>query len=146
MKNGEKYACNIEKALNEHSFKCSIRKVMDDVTGVSECIEYKTCTECGKCMNESLEWLNQEYKEPILTEEEKDIIRHFVEAYSGICSKIVKVIKTGSFNVVCLKFLSGSTSSIYSVNFVTISPEISKDVMFKGMELNVAYTLEELGL
>ena len=154
MKNGQKYAKEINQMVNQEYFECSLwsirngKRASEDCRHIPESFDPVSGRDefCKKCLGESLEWLNQEYKEPILTEQEKDIIRHFMEAYSSICSKIVKVIKTGSFNVVCLKFLSGSTSSICSVNCVTISPEISKDVMFKGMELNVAYTLEELGL
>ena len=143
MKNFEKYEHQISKVVNEdNTLTCSIA-IVSGIKKQNMCSFDDDCNECSK---ECLKWMHSEYKEQILTEEEKDIIRHFMEAYSGICSKIVKVIKTGSFNVVCLKFLSGSTSSICSVNCVTISPEISKDVMFKGMELNVAYTLEELGL
>ena len=90
---------------------------------------------CHICRKENIEWLLSEYKEPILTEEEKaylsEVIKPFRDEVTGI--------------------LKGDNGS----EFIRISvendgafrlPYFKKGSMYKNMKTNKKYKLEELGL
>lgn len=77
---------------------------------------------CGGCRERVLEWLLEECKEPVLDDAERkylsEVIRPFREK---------------------IKDKDGFRDSLNL-------PDFENDTMYKGMEINKAYTLEELGL
>ena len=71
MKNIEKYESEITKLVNEgNALECSIATV-------SGKRKEKPCfsQECKECHKECIVWMYSEYKEDILSDEEKDIVR-----------------------------------------------------------------------
>ena len=75
MKNFEKYEHKISKLVNEDNIlPCAIATV----AGIRK---EKPCyhQECEECHKKCLEWMYSEYREKILTEEEKAIVRDLVD-------------------------------------------------------------------
>lgn len=110
------------KPVNCHGFRCI------------DCAFGKGCT--IKRMN----WLSEEYKEPILTEEEKVIIKNILKAFEPFGKELSYITKDGwNCDESCfLNFKYGND------NFGTLTFNSGK--LFEGMEPYVNYTLEELGL
>lgn len=150
MKNGQKYADQIQKMLNEQCYECALWYVRAGKTKVCNCgkiRDYVTHDEgeraCSECLNESLEWMNQEYKEPILTDEEKVIIKSIVNTLEHFeCVPFnVELDKDtyGDYIRVWYKNVHGDVNALNTPNF-------DHTYAFKGIEEGNRYTLEELGL
>ena len=146
MKNGQKYIKEIQKMLNEHCYECALLNVRKNFDKPASCMisdsakygskEFKEM--CDKCLCESLEWLNQEYKDPILDDVEREylsaVIKPFIKKISCIRkSKDPRKRK----NYIKVEFCDDDRMFF---------PNLSNDEMYKGMELDRKYTLEELGL
>ena len=139
MKNKEKY--NLAHLhIVEHA---GTTRLDSNITYVE--IEYK-----GKivkeyaCTNEAgikkfLEWLEEEYKPPILDDVEKAYLSAVIKPFR---KRIEYIEKTDNYYVDGKQFLS--------IGLVTDDhcclPFFKKGTMYKGMEANECYTLEELGL
>ena len=143
MKNIEKYEHEISQLVNEgDDIVCSIATVAGIV--IENSCSTRNCKECQK---ECLEWMYLEYKEPILTEEEKTI----VESMIYVLQKIGCTVK----NVT--KYDNGRDKDYIGVIGVNYTNEITgacgrmttpwfKNNKFKGMKADNEYTLEELGI
>ena len=102
------------------------------------------CIDCafGKgCTIKRMNWLLEEYKEPILTDEEKIIIKDIIKAFEPF-GKELKYITKYSWDI---------EPKVYYLNFEYNGDDFdtfnfSSDGLFKGMELDKRYTLEELNL
>ena len=140
MKNIEKYEHEISKLVNEDNvLPCAIATV----AGIRK---EKPCyhQECEECHKKCLEWMYLEYKEPILTEEEKTI----VESMIYVLQKIGCTVK----NVT--KYDNGRDKAYIGVNYTNeitgacgrMTTPWFKNNKFKGMEPEWGYTLEELGI
>ena len=140
MKNIEKYEHEISKLVNEDNvLPCAIATV----AGIRK---EKPCyhQDCEVCHKKCLEWMYSEYKEEILSDDEKDIVKAMIDIIHEFgCTAIdVKKIDIGN----CDSFISiRYENPIIGVDDTISSPIIDND-KFKGMELNKKYTLEELGL
>ena len=140
MKNIEKFGKEISQLVNEgESLECSIAYV----SGMSD---QKTCFDqtCEECHKKCFEWMYSEYKENILTEEEKDIVKSMIDFAHKCGVYVVHVCKfqdelKGVF--IHCKFKGKENDN---TDFIE-SPWLPKN-MFKGMEYDREYTLEELGL
>lgn len=90
-----------------------------------------------------LDWLTEEYKEPILDKAEKEYLSAIIEPFIDMVEYIYKGIRHKNDYVIRID-LKSDKSEIYtrSISF----PLLEGELMFKGMELNKYYTLEELGL
>ena len=90
-----------------------------------------------------LDWMAQPYKEPILDDVEKSYLRSVIKPFRGRVNYIKKTNCGGKRCsiriVVSSAILECGLDSIYF-------PVFAKDTMYKGMKLNKAYTLKELGL
>lgn len=86
-----------------------------------------------------LSWLEEEYKEPILNDVEKAYLSAVIKPFR---KRIEYIEKTDNYYVDGKQFLS--------IGLVTDDhcylPFFKKGTMYKGMEANECYTLEELGL
>ena len=139
MKNIEKYEHEISKLVNGgNSLSCAI--------AISAGISNGNCfgCKCSDCHKKCIEWMYLEYKEPILSDDEKDIVRVILDFIHKFGCTVIDVKKIDIGN--CDSFIS-----IRYENYVigiddTISSPIINNDKFKGMELNRKYTLEELGL
>lgn len=133
MKNIEKYKDEILKyAGYQHSLMCLIYENIMKKNDCTGC--------CSKCKRETIEWLTSEYEEPILTEEEKVIIKNILKAFEPFGKKLSYIIKDRwNCDESCfLNFKYGNDS------FGTLTFNSGK--LFKGMEINKRYTLRGLGL
>ena len=139
MKNIEKYEKEISQLLNEgNPLSCAI--------AISAGISNGSCfgCKCSDCHKKCLEWMYLEYKEPILTEEEKTI----VESMIYVLQKIGCTVK----NVT--KYDNGRDKAYIGVNYTNeitgacgrMTTPWFKNNKFKGMKADKEYTLEELGI
>lgn len=133
MLNVEKYKDEILKyAGYQHSLMCLIYENIMKKNDCTGC--------CSKCKRETIKWLTSEYEEPILTEEEKVIIKNIIEAFEPFGKEVSYITKE---NWYCgencyLNFKYGDD------NYSTLN--FNQDKLFKGMELDKRYTLKELRL
>lgn len=143
MLNAEKYKDEIktiiEQAL-EIKEKGAVNCKINSLTGVG-CGNHSGCNDCKL---KALIWLLEEYKEPILTDEEKVIVKDIINALKPFNLKFTHITKNG-FSPEKKEYLS----LIYDKDDKYIwveSPKFVRGEKFVGMELGKAYTLEELGL
>lgn len=139
MLNVEKYEEEIKKEIaNFRDIPCIVKDLKDGGCGESR--------NCVTCSMEMLHWLSQEYKESILTEEDKKILKEIINVFNSIKKEIVDIRKRH----IC-------RGCYLYINYIDCGEEVScikthttlpfnGDKLFKGMELNKSYTLEELGL
>lgn len=132
MLNIEKYK-DVIPNMKQANIACCVRSL----------IKGKCIANCKECKKEALEWLTEEYKEPILNKEEKAYLRELIDPFRDMVESIYKGIRYKNDYVirVDLKF---DKSKLYrkSISF----PLIEGKLMYRGMEINKFYSLEELGL
>ena len=74
MKNIEKYEEEIKKQILEfRDIPCIAKELKDGSCG--------ECRNCVTCSLEMLDWLSQEYKEPILNEEGKEFLKQLITPF-----------------------------------------------------------------
>lgn len=134
MKNIEKYYDEIKQKLQTSSVlntSCSVFKIR---TGRDDCSDCH-CKECGI---KSFEWLNQEYKNPILDDVERKYLSAVIKPFRKKISYIRKSkdVSKGK-KYIKIELCDGD---------IMYFPYLSNDEMYKGMENDRKYTLEELGL
>ena len=140
MKNIEKYEHEISQLVNEgDDIECAIATA----AGI---VKENSCStrKCKECRKECLEWMYSEYNEPILSDDEKDIVKAMIDIIHEFGCTVIDVKKIDIGN--CDSFISiRYENPVIGVDDTISSPIINND-KFKGMELNRKYTLEELGL
>ena len=146
MKNGQKYAKEINQMVNQEYFECSLwnirngKRASEDCCHVPESFDPVSGSDefCKKCLGESLEWLNQEYKEPILDDAERKYLTAVIKPFR---EKIEYIRKNKS----AYKDKQFISIGFYDDDYMHF-PYLDDDAMYKGMEVNKEYSLEELGL
>lgn len=135
MLNIEKYKDEIKAEINkDKTLGCVVNKLMGNT-----CDNYPKCNDCYLKV---LDWLLQEHEEPtILTDKEKVIIKDIIKAFEPFGGELEYIVK-GSW---------GAKEHECYINFsyknnATVSPAFNEIKLFKNMELNRQYSLEELGL
>lgn len=133
MKNIEKYEQEISKLVNKgSSLECSIATV----AGIRE---EKHCFSpaCKECHNKCLKWMYSEYNEPILTDQEKQALKHICEAMESLGKKVTTIKK---YKVIAnqIEFYLNEPN-----NHISLCTE---DSLFSGMQNGNEYTPGELGL
>ena len=140
MKNIEKYEKEISKLVNEDNvLPCAIATV----AGIRE---EKLCyhQECEECHKKCLEWMYSEYKEEILSDDEKDIIKYMINVIHKLGYEVNYVYKCECRNGDC--FIRTTFKNIVTGSLELMdSPYFNID-MFKGMKFYKEYNLEELGI
>lgn len=141
MKNFEKYEHQISKVVNEdNTLTCSIAIV----SGIKKQNMCSLDDDCNECSKECLKWMYYEYKEQILTDDEKDIVKAMCDVIRRFGGRIIDISKEDiPFNKYCLGICYESD---ISNNRQVISTPLFMDDMFKGMEIGRKYSLEELGI
>ena len=136
MKKFEKYEHQISKIVNEdNTLTCSIAIV----SGIKKQNMCSLDDDCNECSKECLKWMHSEYKEQILTDDEKEIVKAMCD-FAHKCGRDVIYVS---------KFID-ELNGVYiyckfdNADFIE-SPWLEKH-MFKGMENGRKYTLEELGI
>lgn len=151
MKNIEKYYKEILKnkdsfAVNEQTGKVS----SCSKTICENCKFYyaNSCYEYDNCEEAKLSWLFEENEESnsILTEEDKKILKDVINVFNSFKKEIADIRKRhicrGCY--LYINYIDGG-EDVSSIETHTTLP-FNGDKLFKGMELNKRYTLEELEL
>ena len=106
------------------------------------------CSECERHLNDIgcfesilLEWGNSEYKEPVLTDEEKAYLSAVIKPFRKFVVFIEKLESKEGWEKIAFYSLN-----LKSWECMTNLPPFQSGTRFKGMELNKQYKLEELGL
>lgn len=130
MKNIEKYQNELENFENR-SLVCFIAK---EKVGL-RC----DVGECLKCEKEAFKWLLEEYKEPILNEDEKKILRGVIEAIKPFIKISPLITRYNEAYGQTLIVLSYENEDVRL-------PLFNRDKMFTNLGYEKSYTLKELGL
>ena len=140
MKNIEKFSKEISNLVNKgSSLECSIATV----SGIRE---EKPCYDqvCKECHNKCIEWMYSEYKEQILTDEEKEIVKAMCDFIHKFGCTVIAVRKRDVENGDC--FIRTTLKNIVTGRLYIMNSPFFNNDMFEGIELNKEYTLEELGI
>ena len=148
MKNGQKYAKEINQMVNKEYFECSLwsirngKRALEDCSHIPESYDPVSARDkfCKKCLCESLEWLNQEYKDPILEDVEREYLSAVIKPFRNKVKKIAKISRIGQPEEQYIRIVFGELDFMNFPNFNTNTG------MYKGMEADRLYSLEELGL
>ena len=139
MKNIEKYENEISKLVNEgNPLPCAI--------AIAAGISNGSCSgcKCSDCHKKCLEWMYSEYNEPILYDDEKDIIKPMIDTILKFGCSIICVAKEHYVDGAFYISISYKNDVIGHKECIT-SPCFNND-KFKGMKADKEYTLEELGI
>ena len=133
--------------LNKEQYKEELENILAMSLAVSKNGKISHCAsmKCGDCIffqcgcaNAAKVWLNSEYQEYILTEEEKTYWSAVIKPFRDRVKSIVKLTGDYSPKQYIRIFVEGSADAIL--------PTFNKDTMYKGMQIEREYALEELGL
>ena len=130
MKNIEKYKEIVLKNLNA----CSIDERLPRKFINGYCKGFN-CEGCGERV---LKWLLEEAKEPILDDVEKEYLSAVIKPFR---KKVVYIRKNKSL----INGMQYLIIGIYDNDYMHF-PYLDDDAMYKGMEVNKEYSLEELDL
>ena len=140
MKNFEKYEHQISKLVNEDNIlPCAIATV----AGIRK---EKPCyhQDCEGCHKKCLEWMYSEYKEQILTDDEKEIVKAMCDVIHKLGYEINYVYKSECRNGDC--FIRTTFKNIVTGKLELMDSPYFNNDMFKGMKINKEYKIEELGI
>ena len=127
MKNIEKYKDDI--ITSEHS---------DITCCVNALLHMKCFGDCEECKKYAMKWLLEECKEPILDEAEKEYLSAVIKPFRSRVKYIAKIISYDEFEQrIKIAFYNG---------YCIYLPYFKANTMYKGMEVDKEYELEELGL
>ena len=130
MRNIEKYKDNIEKHINECGLYQEICKIKNGEYA------HNCCDNCDKCYDDCIRWLAEEYKEPVLDEEERKYLSDVIKPFGHRVSYIVKKLNGSGYYI-----------AIIVNNFDVMNlPYFTRNTMYKGMTVDRKYKLKELGL
>lgn len=132
--NLEHYKKELEKILNGEFANTSV--VFDKVkkncdSNIRSCC-YTTYT------RDILEWMSQPYKEPILNDTEREYLAAAIRPFRKMIAYIVKA-QDFDDGKQCIRIILQNGDGMHF-------PYLDDDEMYKGMEVNKDYSLEELGL
>ena len=142
MLNKEKYA----KEIVELSIM-GVGIALKDNKPVSCCgLDCKECDRndgTGGCsLDELFGWANSEYKEPILTEKEKEYLKAVIKPFKKHVKTIMKAKQVATLYAITIDI----EEKYNYETFLQFPPFEKSSGMYKGMELGREYTLKELGL
>lgn len=141
MKNKEKYDFNTLK-MDSASCDGKIKRMIvyeETSSGTKELFEkqYTPLVYPYELLIDFANWLEEEYDPKILDEKEKEYLSAVIKPFRNDVEYIEKrIFSTGAEYIrICL-------TEDETVNF----PNFKRGTMYKGMEVDKVYTLEELGL
>ena len=133
MLNIEKYKDDILNS-KQADIHCSVHNILLQLSHIP-------CTgNCRECKKNVMEWLLSEYKEPILDDVEREYLSAVIKPFRNKVKYIVKISGIGKSKEQYIRIVLGELDFM---NF----PNFNKNTgMYKGMEADRLYILEELGL
>ena len=132
MKNIEKYIDAVLENLNNCHLEESLRELYGET--VVCCTQIK----CEECKKRFREWLLEEAKEPVLDDVEKEYLSATIKPFRKMIAYIVKA-QDFDDGKQCIRIILQNGDGMHF-------PYLDDDAMYKGMEVNKEYSLEELGL
>lgn len=151
MKNIEKYKEEINEAINDRYVEDILCEINENIMGERPLVDccYSGSEMCENCHKNVMKWLLEEYKEPILTIEEKEYLKNVTEPKKDDITWIRKWCfykgTESEYTTVTVYAQHPAYSSPNSL-WVLLDFIVTEEMPFKGMELEKAYSLEELGL
>ena len=128
MLNIEKYKDDILNAEQSNINCCVIDLLHNGVC------EYN----CKDCKKSAMKWLLEEYKEPVLDDVEREYLSATIKPFRKMIAYIVKA-QDFDDGKQCIRIILQNGDGMHF-------PYLDDDAMYKGMEVNKEYSLEELGL
>ena len=132
MLNIEKYKKEVIARLDT----CQMERMIHDITGFNYC--GSACDHCTPCAEYVYKWLLSEYKEPILDDAEKEYLSAVIKPFRKMIAYIVKA-QDFDDGKQCIRIILQNGDGMHF-------PYLDDDAMYKGMEVNKEYSLEELDL
>lgn len=132
MLNIEKYRDVVLENLNNCHLEKSLRELYGETV---VCCPHTNCDECKKRLRE---WLLEEAKEPILDDAEREYLKAAIRPFRKMIAYIVKA-QDFDDGKQCIRIILQNGDGMHF-------PYLDDDAMYKGMEVNKEYSLEELGL
>lgn len=128
---------NIEKYKNEiiNSTHVDLRCCV-----LSDILHLKCMANCSECRKYVVEWLTEEYKEPVLDDVEKEYLSAVIKPFREKVSYISKLEKAYPETDQFIKI------TLINDEYVCLPYFTRKSRMYIGMEQWRHYTLKELGL
>lgn len=131
---------NAEKFLEEikdldYNFALKENKIL-------KCDSSISCSDCafqGSCWLNRTKWLLEEYKEPILNDKDKIIIKDIIKAFEPFGKELSYITKERWNENCCYLIFKYGDDNSGTLTF-------NSDKLFVGMELDKDYTPEELDL
>lgn len=138
MKNKEKYDIRYMKFNVSQNQNGTIKSIdiYYDVKRIEK-IKFLSETSATQAMNAIGEWLEEEYKPPILDDVEKAYLSAVIKPFRKDVECIVKYMFSEEKEFLAISLHNGEEM---------ILPNFIRRTMYKGMKLRKAYTLKELGL
>ena len=130
MKNIEKY----KDIIIDNTDVCSINRLLLKKNIKGFCSGHS----CEGCKDRAIKWLLEECKEPVLADVEKEYLSAVIKPFR----KKVVYIKKNKNSSNGMQYLAIEICDDDYMYF----PYLDDDEMYKGMEVNKEYSLEELGL
>lgn len=134
--------------LNKEKYKNRLEEILAKTITVSKSGEIYRCTDRGNCkdcifcsaacVDDARKWLNSEYKESILTEEEREYLSSVIKPFR---KKVEYIAIWGAWNG-SKQFVHIELSDMDYANL----PNFETNTMYKWMKPRKHYSLEELGL
>lgn len=144
MLNIEKYKDEILNEYQQLTNKIPLNQ--SDGTRMNKAIKAIAFKHCEKRLlgaSGPFKWLCEEYREPILDEEEKAYLSAVIKPFKANVTGICKINICRGFY--CIRIYVESISSELRAEVIDL-PLFETGTMYKGMETNKHYSLEELGL
>ena len=130
---------NLDGSTVKESFVtqiCDTIRMIRNENALDYCMPFGSCTRCYK-------WLQQEYKEPILNETEKEYLSAVIKPFRN---KVLSISKheylRATEGVGYIKIYVKDNLNDDCINL----PNFAAGTMYKGMETGVDYTVYELEL
>lgn len=128
MKNIEKYKDEILNAFHT-DLSCCVN---------SDILHLPCNSNCRECKQSVVEWLTEEYSEPILDNAEREYLSAAIKPFRKMIAYIVKA-QDFDDGKQCIRIILQNGDGMHF-------PYLNDDAMYKGMEVNKEYSLKELGL
>ena len=136
MRNIEKYKNNLQNGILICYLYREIYKIKNGE------YPYDCCSDCDRCYDVCIRWLAEEFKEPVLDDVERKYLSEVIRPFRKKITHISKVIHYSFGRQYISIEIKDEDGFRDSLNL----PDFENDTMYKGMEINKAYTLKELGL
>lgn len=130
MLNIEKYKDIVLENLDACSIDAQLRRKFINV--------YCKGFNCEGCRERVLKWLLEETKEPVLDDVEKEYLSAVIKPFRKMIAYIVKA-QDFDDGKQCIRIILQNGDGMHF-------PYLDDDAMYKGMEVNKEYSLEELDL